>query len=499
MESDAQAIDSDRLVGGRGGGGREKGEGRKERREVSPAKAATSIVFVAINMCLSRQNTFFAATNKYLIQKYFVPTNIISSRQNLCRDKHFFRDKRRVLSLQKKRLCRDKTFVATKMTLVAAPTTDREAQNKCPSASRAGGVCGRGVVRDRGKGRRWKGGGGREAAGGGTKPKNKCPSASRVTGTTWSTTRTLDTVTFSLTFPVPAPLRYSNAADTVWSFCMLRSNCKGVLEKQEFLPCSHRLEEASVEKTTPLTSPHPTLSPTRLERERERETDRRTDRQDTERDRDRERQGQRERETDRQTDRDREIERGRDDDDDGNLSHKDKDLKERKKKKKKKTKRERLSFHALIVIIENYFCKCNVLVCFCVCGNSKTIVGGSCHKYHFVATNKCLSRQALFVATKEVFCLDKHVFVATEVSLSRQNFCCDKNDTCGSSRQYKTRGGMQTPSTDLRHPSSNFGGRCRKAMLGVWVERNYMSFPSLQVTPVSNELSVGFSRRIILS
>ena len=30
-------------------------------------------------------------------------------------------------------------------------------------------------------------------------------------------------------------------------------------------------------------------------------------------------------------------------------------------------------------------------------------------------------------------------------------------------------GPSQTPSTGLRHPSSKEGGRCRKAMLGVWV------------------------------
>ena len=29
-------------------------------------------------------------------------------------------------------------------------------------------------------------------------------------------------------------------------------------------------------------------------------------------------------------------------------------------------------------------------------------------------------------------------------------------------------GKIQTPSTGLRHPPFNFGGRCRKAMLGVW-------------------------------
>ena len=55
---------------------------------------------------------------------------------------------------------------------------------------------------------------------------------------------------------------------------------------------------------------------------------------------------------------------------------------------------------------------------------------GSCHKYHFcrdkgfVATNTCLKGERergrnISVATKDVFCRDKHVF----------------NDTCGSSCQ----------------------------------------------------------------
>ena len=54
----------------------------------------------------------------------------------------------------------------------------------------------------------------------------------------------------------------------------------------------------------------------------------------------------------------------------------------------------------------------------------KTIIGGSCHKYHFcekkiVATNTCLSRQ-------RPVSRDKHVFVATKVCSSRQKFSRDK-------------------------------------------------------------------------
>ena len=50
----------------------------------------------------------------------------------------------------------------------------------------------------------------------------------------------------------------------------------------------------------------------------------------------------------------------------------------------------------------------------------------------FVATNTCLSQQMFcrdkhtFVATKDVFCRDKG-FVATKLCLSRQRFCLDKN------------------------------------------------------------------------
>ena len=57
----------------------------------------------------------------------------------------------------------------------------------------------------------------------------------------------------------------------------------------------------------------------------------------------------------------------------------------------------------------------------------ENIIGGSCHKYH------CRDKHIL-VETKDVFCRDKHVFVATNTGL-RQNFCRDKNDICGSSRQ----------------------------------------------------------------
>ena len=75
----------------------------------------------------------------------------------------------------------------------------------------------------------------------------------------------------------------------------------------------------------------------------------------------------------------------------------------------------------------------------------------------FVATNTCLSRQhTSFVVTKHVFCRDKSMLVATHTKLSwqtfwrgkrtfvatkinghiKQNFCRNKNDTYGRSRQW---------------------------------------------------------------
>ena len=67
-----------------------------------------------------------------------------------------------------------------------------------------------------------------------------------------------------------------------------------------------------------------------------------------------------------------------------------------------------------------------------------TVIGGSCHKYHFcrdksicrdkhnikytfVATKLCLSRQVLSRPT--YFCRDQHTFVVTNILLSRQKTC----------------------------------------------------------------------------
>ena len=121
-------------------------------------------------------------------------------------------------------------------------------------------------------------------------------------------------------------------------------------------------------------------------------------------------------------------------------------------------------------------CLC-VCVCVCVC-----VISRSCHNYHFcqdksfIVTNICHDK-CVFVMTKVLsqqayFCRDKrhvlsqqthvchdkislswqnyvcrnkylseqNIFVATGILLSwqktcsvSQNFCCDKNDTCGSS------------------------------------------------------------------
>ena len=53
----------------------------------------------------------------------------------------------------------------------------------------------------------------------------------------------------------------------------------------------------------------------------------------------------------------------------------------------------------------------------------KTIVGGSCHNYHF-----CRDKHVL-VGTKHVFCRDKSMLVATNVILSRQRVCRGKPTT----------------------------------------------------------------------
>ena len=86
----------------------------KRSEGVSMSGAATSIIFVATNTCLTRQNTSFAL---FCCDKSF-----FSRQAYFCREKHVFvatkdvfcRDKRRVLSLQKMSVT---MLVATKVCL----------------------------------------------------------------------------------------------------------------------------------------------------------------------------------------------------------------------------------------------------------------------------------------------------------------------------------------------------------------------------------------------
>ena len=115
-------------------------------------------LFVATNMCLSHQNTFFFVTNVVLQQKFcrnkhilsgqnfchykylarqmefchsksFVTTSLLLSRQTcVCCDKSLSQQKyfvaTSILLLRQTCVCHDKTFVTTKMILMAAPTND---------------------------------------------------------------------------------------------------------------------------------------------------------------------------------------------------------------------------------------------------------------------------------------------------------------------------------------------------------------------------------------
>ena len=85
---------------------------------LSLAEAATSIIFVATNTCLLRQNKL--VTTKHTSRQFLL------LRQNLCRNKHTFVATKDVFCRDKHvfaayHFCRHKTFVATKMILVAAP------------------------------------------------------------------------------------------------------------------------------------------------------------------------------------------------------------------------------------------------------------------------------------------------------------------------------------------------------------------------------------------
>ena len=102
----------------------------------------------------------------------------------------------------------------------------------------------------------------------------------------------------------------------------------------------------------------------------------------------------------------------------------------------------------------------------------QSIIGGSCHKYHFcrdksfVATNTCLSRQN--TSCRDKFCRDKIMFVATkyfcrEKYLSRQTrvcrnkrfvatkdlFCFSPTNTCLSRKTYFCRGKITFVATNI--------------------------------------------------
>ena len=123
------------------------------------AEAGRSIIFVATNTFLSRQNvcpdkhTFVATKDVFCRNKHvFVATKVCLSGQNGCRDKLFFiatnicrdesfvatkifyRDQqtdfatklllRQAYFCRNKRVCSDKTIIGTKTILVASPAND---------------------------------------------------------------------------------------------------------------------------------------------------------------------------------------------------------------------------------------------------------------------------------------------------------------------------------------------------------------------------------------
>ena len=93
---------------------------RSEGGLVPLAGAAISIIFLATNACLSRQNTSFVVTKVCL-----VATKLCLSRQKFCRDKHTFVATKDVFCRKIMFVATNKTFVATKMIIVAAPANDR--------------------------------------------------------------------------------------------------------------------------------------------------------------------------------------------------------------------------------------------------------------------------------------------------------------------------------------------------------------------------------------
>ena len=86
-----------------------------------------------------------------------------------------------------------------------------------------------------------------------------------------------------------------------------------------------------------------------------------------------------------------------------------------------------LSWQNIFVVTKTFFIVINICR-----NNNKHFVATSIllswQKMCFVATNTCLSRQKKIQKK-----------IASNIVLSRQNFCCDKNYTCGNSRQWYSR------------------------------------------------------------
>ena len=87
----------------------------RHSKKLSLAGAATTIIFVATNTCLTRQNTSFFATKVCLSRQTRVCCEKYLSWHNFVTTK--------VFSLQ---AYYNKTFVTTKMTLQAAPMNDKK-------------------------------------------------------------------------------------------------------------------------------------------------------------------------------------------------------------------------------------------------------------------------------------------------------------------------------------------------------------------------------------
>ena len=86
-----------------------------------------------------------------------------------------------------------------------------------------------------------------------------------------------------------------------------------------------------------------------------------------------------------------------------------------------------------------------------------------CQDKSFVSTNTCT-----FVTTKDMLCHDKHTFVTRNMCLSRQIFCRDNNNTCGSCCQrYSVTCDWRTLGTTTEIQ----GGSCWLRQIQTWIEQ----------------------------